>query len=249
MSEALLSDLSQQLATLLAQGNYAAGFALGRHILRAYPRHLVTYKQMGLAARDAGLLSDSVDLLQRALSANPEDAEMWLALQDVTTQLDLYTDAAVAAAYVADLTAAEAGETPIARGHAAARQHAWEEAYQAYRQGFLAHPQRMDAGLGLMSALYQLGQWQAALDVARHILVELPYSLKALWGVIACTLAQPDEGLSIKPYFRTARSLDPDDGYAQLWFDDLPETLFDHPPATLPAWDTAELWQHLHNAE
>jgi tetratricopeptide (TPR) repeat protein len=248
MSDVLLFDLSKQLETLFAQKQYAAGFALGRHILQSYPRHLATYKQMGLAALNAGLTADSVDLLQRALSADPEDGEMWAALHDATLQLNMHPDAEVAGAYAHDLLQPDKGTSPIARGHAAARKKNWEQAYQAYRQGFMDTPERMDAGLGLMTALFYLDQFEAALKVARHILSELPYSLKALWFAIRCSYELDDDTLPLKRWLRTARSLDPDDIYIVRWADDVPEEEHPHPRATLPAWDTSELWDHLANA-
>ncbi len=245
MTDVLLFDLSQQLQQLFADRQYAAGFALGRHILRYFPRHLPTYKQMGLAALDAGLTTDSVDLLQRALSADPEDGQMWAALHDATLQLDMHPDAEVAGAYAHDLLQPDEGTSPIARGHAAIRKKDWDQAYQALRQGFLAHPERMDAGLGMMTALFYLEQFEAALQVAQHILSELPYSLKALWFAIRCAYEMGDENLPLKRWLRTARSLDPDDIYIARWSEDVPEEEHPRPRTTLPAWDTSELWQHV----
>ena len=155
MSDVLLSDLSQRLEKLFSERRYAAGFALGRHILQSHPRHLRTYKMMGLAALEAGLTADSVDLLQRALSAYPEDGEMWSALHDAASRLDMHPDAEVAGAYARDLLWPAAGDSPIARGHAASREEDWERSYVEYREGYLAHPERMDAGLGVMEALFR----------------------------------------------------------------------------------------------
>ena len=248
MSDVLLFDLSQQLENLFAEKQYAAGFALGRHILQFYPRHLPTYKQMGLAALEAGLTADSADLLQRALSADPEDGEMWAALHDATTQLDMHPDAEVAGTYAHDLLRPETDGSAIARGHLAVRASDWETAFEAYRTGYLAHPERMDAGLGLMTALFNLDQWQASLNVARYLLKELPYSLKALWFAVRCAILLKDEAAPLERYLRTARSLDPDDAYVIRWFNDIPPEEIPHPQATLPAWDASELWEHLANS-
>ena len=247
MNEVLLSDLSQQLAELFAEKEYAAGFALGRHILQSYPRHLATYKQMGLAALNTGLAGDSVDLLQRALSADPEDGEMWAALHDAATQLDMHPDADVAGTYAHDLLQPEHGVSPIAQGHVAASEQDWERAYELFRQGFLAHPARMDAGLGVMTALFKLEQWRACLDISQYVLDELPFSLKALWYVFRCAFELDDKSLPLKRYLSTARSLDPDDVYVTRWFDDISPEELPGAQATLPPWDETERWPYLGN--
>ncbi len=245
MSDVLLSDLIHQLETLFSKRRYAAGFALGRHILQSYPRHLLTYKMMGLAALEAGLTADSVDLLQRALSADPEDGEMWAALHDAASLLDMHPDAEVAGAYAHDLLRPHAGDSPIARGHVAASEKDWERAYVEYRTGYLAHPERMDAGLGMMEALFHLNQPRAALAVAQHILVELPYCMKALWFAIRCGFELDDEAIPFERYLRTVHSLAPDDAYGERWFDDVTQDEIQREPATLPAWDDSDRWQHL----
>jgi len=243
MSDVLLFDLSQQLEKLFAARRYAAGFALGRHILQTYPRHLPTYKQMGLAALAAGLTSDSADLLQRALSADPEDGEMWAALHDAASQLKMHPDAEVAGVYAQDILQPEAGATDIASGHIVVREKDWDRAYAAFRSGYQQHPERMDAAMGLMTALYQLEHWRAAMDVAQHILIELPYSLKAHWFVIRCSVELNDNKSALKRHLRIARSLDPDDLYVTRWFDDVRESEMPKPQSTIPAWDDTERWE------
>lgn len=243
MSDVLLFDLSQQLEKLFATRRYAAGFALGRHILQTYPRHLSTYKQMGLAALAAGLTSDSADLLQRALSADPEDGEMWAALHDAASQLNMNPDAEVAGAYAQDILRPEAGATTIASGHIAAREKDWDRAYAAFRSGYQQRPERMDAAMGMMTALCQLERWSAALAVAKHILIELPYCLKAHWFVIRCSVEMNDNNSALKRHLRIARSLDPDDLYVTRWFDDVGETEIPKPQSLIPAWDDAERWE------
>jgi len=245
MSDIALQDMHQQLERMLSDGQYAAGFALGRHILHHYPRHLATYRTLGLAALDAGLVEDSVDLLQRALSADPEDGEMWEALRRAAAQLDLHPDAEVAAAYAHDLINPQQGVSAIARGHAAAQEKDWEWAYAEYRKGYLSHPQRMDAGLGLLTALFELEQWQAALQVARHILDELPYSLKALWLAIISAQELERTDMPLTKWTRRARSIDPDDINILRWLNGVIPLWPDLSPATIPPWDDSERWKYL----
>jgi len=245
MNDVFLNDLSQQLADLFARREYAAGFALGRHILQSYPRHLQTYKQMGVAALETGLAEDAVDLLQRALSADPEDGKIWAALHKATTQLDLHPDAELAGTYARDLLHPQTDSSIIARGHDAAQKHDWERAYSAYRQGFLAQPQRMDAGLGLATALVHLRQWRLACKTVPYILNELPYSLKALWISIRCSSALKKEQNLIRKRLRTASSLDPDNIYARKWFEDMPWKEIRTTKAKIAAWNAEERWDYV----
>ena len=245
MSDVLLSDLSQHLQNLFAEEHYEAGFALGRHILHFYPRHLATYKQMGRAALAAGVMGEGIDLLQRALSIDPQDGELWAALHSAALQQAMPTEAKIAETYARALLTPELSDDAIARGHIASREQNWPAAYQAYREGYLAQPQRMDAGLGLLAALLHLQQWQLAQTLAEHLLNELPYSLKALWGALLCAQAQGDAATALPThYLHTARSLDPTDAFVEQWWGALPDTFPPAPPAMLPAWDTSQRWRY-----
>ncbi len=248
MSEVLLLDLVRQLEERFAEGRYASGFALGRHILQYYPRHLLTYRLMGLAALDAGLVDDSVDLLQRALSVDPEDGQMWAALHDAATRLDLHPDAEVAGAYAHDLLQPELGVSPIARGHAAARAGDWDWAYDEYHKGFQIYPMRMDAGVGMMTALFELEQWESSLSVALQILTEMPFCLKSLWIAALSVIELGQRGDLLEKWLRKARSIDPDDIYITRWHGGVFDELSLPVSATLPAWDASESWDYTHSA-
>ncbi|RUA15294.1 MAG: hypothetical protein DSY55_06605 [Clostridia bacterium] len=244
MSDVLLFDLSQHLEKLFSQQRYDAGFALGRHILRYYPRHLATYKQMGMAALAKSMWEDSIDLLQRALSIDPEDIQMWEALRSAAMATELQAEAALAADYIKDLHATSEETTPVAAGHDAARQQDWVRAYEAYRAGYAQHPQRMDAALGLVTALFHLEAYDAALLMTNHILEELPYCLKAHWQSIRCAHLLQDQTVDVQRHLRIARGIDPDGRYLLRWFDDVQEEKLAHPRALIPAWDESERWAY-----
>ncbi len=236
-----LTELSQRLAQLLEAQDYDAGFALGRHILRHYPRHLLTYQQLGLAALEAGRPEDSVDLLQRALSANPENAAMWRGFHRAARALGLAREMEIAQAYAQDLWAARSAETSsgasiLAQAHAAARAGDWPRAYQYFHQGYTQSPERMDAALGLAQALYHLGRFQAVQMVAQFILQELPYSLKAHLLLLLSNAQLEGEWIHVRRHGRVVRGLDPTGDYSQRWF--APQILaeFFDQPATLPPW-------------
>ena len=244
MSDAPLALLSRRLTERFAAEDFAAGFALGRHILRAYPRMLSVYQRMGLAAQGLGLFADSVDLLQRALSADPEDARAWRGLHLAALALDLHPDADIAQTYFQDLAPPAAPETAIARGHEAARARDWPAAYRAFRQGLESHPDRMDAALGLAEALFHLQQPEAVQTIARYILQELPYALKAhlLILLAARELGQPQE--SQRRHLRAVQALDPLGEVAGQWLPASVLTPFLPNQPTLPAWDENERWAY-----
>ncbi len=244
MNDVLLADLVQQLQTEFDAGDYARGFALGRHILRFYPRHLATYKLMGRASLDAGLSHDGIDLLQRALSADPEDGDLWAALHLAALDQNLPAETALAETYARALLTPELIDDNIARGHIAAREQDWPAAYRAYRQGYLAHPQRMDAALGLLNALYHQQACARAHTLARHILNELPHSLKALWMLLLCHPGEDETPHAPKHHLNTARSLDPDDVFIVQWLGHPLQTYTSPPAATLPPWDETKRWQY-----
>ncbi len=244
MGNVPLIQLSQRLTELFAADEFAAGFALGRHILRYYPRHLLTYREMGLAALSIGLFADSMDLLQRALSADPEDVSMWKALQNAALKLGLEPDAALAGRYIRDLASEASPSTAIARGHRAAKRGDWANAYSYFREGYTQHPERMDAALGMAEVLFHLQQVEAQQKVAQYVLKELPYCLKAH---LLCALSDDLADAQKKPlsrHLRVIRALDPTGTYSQRWFNasDLQALLPDE--ALLPDWDASERWEY-----
>ena len=244
MSDALLYDLGQQLEKLLQAERYAAAFALGRHILRYYPRHLATYKRMGVAALAAGLVDDSIDLLQRALSIDPEDSHLWESLRDAATQANMDSVAKMAAAYADDMLAGQASTSSIAQGHEAVRERDWGRAYAAYHTGYEQFPWRVDAALGLMTALFKLDNHAEALLTARHILMALPYCLKAHWHLVRCGHILQDTSIDEQRHLRIIDALDPDGRYLTRWFDDVNIGKLEQPRAKIPAWNESERWDY-----
>ncbi|HID34859.1 MAG TPA: tetratricopeptide repeat protein [Anaerolineae bacterium] len=244
MSDVPLGPLSQRLNDLFAADEFAAGFALGRHILRYFPRYIAVYQRMGLAAQSVGLFADSLDLLQRAVSANPEDGEAWRALHLAAAHLDLHPDADVARGYAADLDLARSPQGDIARGHAAAANQLWANAYRLYRSGLEQHPERMDAALGLADALFRLGQPDAATAIARYVLQELPYALKAHLIILFTSRALHPTDISLSRHLRTVRGLDPLGELSREWFSgqDIDDIFLEEP--SLPAWNEQERWAY-----
>ncbi|NOX61682.1 MAG: tetratricopeptide repeat protein [Chloroflexi bacterium] len=242
MSKVPLSDLSERLQDLLAQRHYEAGFALGRHILRYFPRHLTTYAQLGPAALEAGLAADAMDILTRALSANPESADLWAAFAKAAQAIGDETQARraslIASELRADADAAGAGE--MAQAVQAAARGDWSEALRHCHHVFEADPTRMDAALGAGTALFHLGQYQACQMVANRALRELPFALKAHLLLALCAWQEKDAD-ACERHLKQARPLDPEDIYLRQWFE-LPPDFPPARPATLPPWDETQRW-------
>ena len=244
MTTVLLHDLSQRLHDLFAiEQDYEAGFALGRHILRYYPRHLNTYIQLGQAALTVGLYSDAVDLLHRALSAQPDDGELWRGLRTAAEALEQYETAEIAAQHERDLLATFGGPgaSDMARATVAASVADWPQALRYYYRAYAEAPERMDVALGMAAALYHVGHFESTKTVCFTILEQLPYCLKANLLLVRCGYELGDQMTNINAYLATARTLDPDDFYAWRWFSD-PSDRPPEPKATLPAWDESERW-------
>jgi tetratricopeptide (TPR) repeat protein len=246
MTDVLLHDLSQQLQILFEiERNYNAGFALGRHILRYWPRHLTTYAQLGQAALAVGLYTDAADLLRRALSAEPLAGELWAGLRQATSALGLKEEADIARQHERDLlsTFGGPGSSDMVRATVAASVEDWPQALRYFYGAYAVAPERMDIALGTAETLYHVQHYESCLSIAHTILTQLPYCLEANLLVVRCGQQLDSAPEMIEPYLQTAYSLDPDEIYASRWFDDLAQQL-PEPKATLPAWDEEERWSY-----
>lgn len=242
MAEVFLQDLSIQLHELLAvQRQREAGFALGRHILRHWPKHLDTYVQLGRAALAIGLYADAADLFRRALSADPEAGELWAGLRQAASALGQTEESDRAALYERDLLPdpVDPELSPLAQATVAAKQEAWDVALVAYRQALAQSPNDVVAALGLASALARRGRFDQCEPVAKAVAGQLPYCLRAHLLLAEGSRRLGRQGASGQQ--RLSRDLDPDGLYAWRRFGHLgPEP---SPAATLPAWNENERWQ------
>ncbi len=246
MAEVSLHILSRRLHMLLGPERDAeSGFALGRHILRYWPHHLDTYVEMGMASLEAGLVADAADLFRRGLSADPEQGEMWAGLQEAAAALGLEAEAARAGRMAAGLDpeALAAGTSLPARAAQAAGTGAWRDAATLYHQVYRQAPARIDAVLGLATALLHLGRLEDCTAMAEVARAQLPYCLKAhLLAALGGSRLGDSQRTQI--HAQMARSIDPDDQRGGAWFGTaaLKKWLPPPPPAMLPPWDETEKW-------
>lgn len=73
MAETSLRAYVREIDDLVEHEQLDEAIAHARHILQTYPRHLDTYRLLGKAYLEAKRYGDSADILQRVLSAVPED--------------------------------------------------------------------------------------------------------------------------------------------------------------------------------
>lgn len=233
MSQVPLHVLSDRLRVLVDEGqDYQAAFALGRHILRYWPKHVATYARLASAALAAGLTADAVDLYQRCLGADPENAELWAGYARAAADLGLRAEAELAAHYAADLSDAT-GATLPAQAHLALRHGDWAAARALYVRAMADYSGRMDLPLGLATVLLEQGEEAHCERLVRQVLVWLPHSLKA-HRLLLMLAARRGEAAVSTPSRRALFTLDPDGDYTRRRFGWPP--LFTE-PATLPDWD------------
>lgn len=244
MAEVFLQDLSRQLHGLLAiQRDREAGFALGRHILRHWPKHLESYAELGRAALTIGLYADAADLFRRALSADPEAGELWAGLRQATAALGLAEESDFAALYERDLLPdpVDPELSPLAQATVSAKQDAWAAALVLYRQALAETPNDVVAALGLAGALARVGGFEECERLARAITAQLPYCLRA--HLLLAARGRRLGDASASGHERAANDLDPDGVYAWRRFGRSgPEP---PPGATLPAWNENERWIYI----
>src|SRR3990170_3315236 len=73
MAETSLRAYVREIDDLIEHEQLDEAIAHARHILQTYPRHLDTYRLLGKAYLEAKRFGDSADILQRVLSAVPDD--------------------------------------------------------------------------------------------------------------------------------------------------------------------------------
>ncbi len=73
MAEISLRAYVKEIDDLIEREQLDEAIAHARHILQTYPRHLDTYRLLGKAYLEAKRFGDSADIMQRVLSAVPDD--------------------------------------------------------------------------------------------------------------------------------------------------------------------------------
>lgn len=200
MAEISLSVYQDKLANLLAEDRHDEVIAHARHILKAFPKNLRAYEQLGNALFATGRGQEAAEVLRRMLGARPQDFQAnWQlaqlyhkmgqgdrALWYAERAFDQRPNHRETMDLIRRLALEERGEQ-IARvdltAGALAQQHvrnnALTEALDVLNGTLARDPNRIDLQLMRARALWLDGQRMAAAEAADEILEKLPYSITA----------------------------------------------------------------------
>ena len=73
MANIALRDYNQEIEAMINDDRFDEAIAHCLHILKLYPKHITTYRQLGNAFLEAKRYDDALDIFQRLLSAVPDD--------------------------------------------------------------------------------------------------------------------------------------------------------------------------------
>lgn len=91
--EIALPTYLKQIGQLLEERRYPEVVLHAQHVLKRYPRHIFTYRLLGQALLEQQDYTGAADLLQRVLSANPNDLIAHLGLAIAYSEDALYSQA------------------------------------------------------------------------------------------------------------------------------------------------------------
>lgn len=251
MTDVLLSDLVQQLREQVKAGQYPAAFALGRHILQHYPKHIDTYVLLAQASLETDDIASATDLYRRVLSTDPEnvlalagmavlnetqekhDEALWyleraFELQPQNDQIRSELLRLREAFYGTAPSRLELTGGGLARLYA--RQGQYAQAANELRRVLRADPERYDARVALAEVLYRSGRTDEAAQAAQAVMADAPFALKP--NLILGQLWTENNVPEAQEFVSRAQALDPEGRTARAFLG----TQFEAPqPPRLPA--------------
>ena len=200
MAEISLSAYQDRLGGFLAEDRHDEVIAHARHILKAFPKNLRAYAQLGDALFAADRGEEAAEVLRRLLGARPQDFKANSQLAQVYQDMGQGERALWHAERAFDqrpnhretmdlirrLNLEERGEriervglTAGALAQQHVRNNALTEALDVLNGALARNPDRIDLQLMRARALWLDGQRMAAAEAADDILEKLPYSIAA----------------------------------------------------------------------
>ncbi|MBI4786120.1 MAG: tetratricopeptide repeat protein [Chloroflexi bacterium] len=229
-----LSAYTEEIRTLIQTERSDQALPLCQHVLRYYPKHVDTYRQMAEASLERGDLDGARELFGRVLSADPENVIAYAGMAIIFERQNLTDEALWHLERAYELSPADLelrkellrlyGEiegkararlklTPGALARLYVQEGLFPQAVQEFRAIASHSPKRFDARVGLAETLWRSGQLREAADVSQAILNNLPFCLKA--NLILGTVWQESGLKEGENFLNTATLLDPLNRVAQ----------------------------------
>ncbi|MGB8649018.1 MAG: tetratricopeptide repeat protein, partial [Anaerolineae bacterium] len=251
MTEVLLRDYVEEMREHLREGRFSQVLALGNHILSFYPKHLETYRLLAETNLEMNELDAAENLFNRVRSADPENLVAFIGLSIIHEHRSQIDEAIWHLERAFEIQSSN-GElrrellrlyesrdgtrrtrfklTQGALARLYARQGLYGQAIQELHALLRAEPDRLDLQVALAEAFYREGRKQDSAQIARSILDQLPFCLKAnlLLGALWAENGVPESQTLLK----RAQALDPDGLMARELRIDYPH---DDSAPTLPA--------------
>ena len=229
MGEVSLQEYRARARELLDTGAHDQAITICQHILRHYPRDVMTYQLLGEICLDKHDYSQAIDFFQRVLSADPENfiARVGLSicfdeggsLEEAIWQLERAFELNPGSVEVRNelrrlYTQRDGTEVSKIKLNAGAlgRLYAKGEFFQLavaeFRSLLQQDPQLVDIQVALAETLWRDGRRTEAAELCTEILKQLPNCLKAnlILADIALQSEQPEES---QAKLELARALDP----------------------------------------
>jgi len=262
MAKTSLQAVYEQAQRFLEENDTERAIAVVNHILNYFPDNLEAHRLLGEAYLINRQFDKAEDAFRRVLNADPENIPAHVGI-GITYERQSRLDRAVSEFEQAleikpDMTelrsqllrlyteawGSEHAQLRLSRPGLArlyAKGHMLTQAIQEFRSVVADHPERFDARVGLVEALWRCGQEEMATAICDEILAERHDVLKAnlFLGYIKLSAGDP----SGEKYWRAAQQLDPYHNVARVLFGQLPG---DTPTIdlTLPEWDDAAWKKH-----
>ena len=229
MDKIPLRTYLKEIENLVDRGENDQAIAHCRHILKAYPKNLATYRLLGKAFLESRRYGDAADVFQRVLSGVPDDFVSHVGMS-IIREDEGNQDAAIwhmeRAFEVQPYNSAiqdelrrlygrrdglEPPKVRLTRGALArmyARGNLYQQAIGELRAALAEDPQRSDLQVMLARMYFMAGQKVEAVETCSSLLKKLPYCLEAN-RVISAILPETERKEETQVYRERVMALDP----------------------------------------
>ncbi|HLF88921.1 MAG TPA: hypothetical protein VI451_08265, partial [Anaerolineales bacterium] len=195
-----LRDYCREIENMVERGHTDEAIAHCRHILKHFPKHIETYRQLGKAFLESRQLGDAADIFQRVLSSIPDDfvshigmsiiredeGNLDAAIWHMERAFEVQSSNIAIQDELRRLYGNRDGQEPpkirLTRGalaHMYAHGHLYSQAIAELRAALTTDPNRLDLQ-ALLAKMYRADKQLAnAAKTASQLVAKLPYCLPA----------------------------------------------------------------------